>query len=160
MLGTIQLFDVVVALHVAAVVVAFGVTVVAPVAVPYIQRTNPAALPTWHGIQLRLDRFITTPGMVVVLVTGIYLASDRSLWDQTWVTVPLVIVVVLFGLTGAVFTPTDRQLAALAERDLAAGGTLSSEYERASAKLANMGGLAWLLILVAIFFMVVKPFAG
>jgi uncharacterized membrane protein len=160
MLATIQFFDVIVALHIAAVVVAFGVTVVAPVAVPYIRNTNPAALPTWHGVQLRLDRFVTTPGMIVILLTGIYMASDRSLWDQTWVTVPLVIVVVLFGLVGAVFTPADRQLAALSERDLAAGGTLSEEYEKKAAQANNMGGLAWLLILVAIFFMVVKPFAG
>jgi uncharacterized membrane protein len=156
----ILFFDVVLALHVLGVVIAFGVTIVAPIAVPYIRRTNVLALPTWHGIQLRLDRFVTTPGMVLILVTGIYMASDRSLWDQTWVTVPLVIVVLLFGLTGAVFTPADRTLAELSGRDLAAGEELSPEYERKAAQLNNMGGLAWLLIAVAIFFMTVKPFAG
>lgn len=153
-------FDVVLAFHVLAVVVAFGVTIVAPIAVPFIRRTNPVALPTWHGIQLRLDRFVTTPGMVVILITGIYMASDRSLWDQTWVTVPLVIVLALFGLTGAFFAPADRKLAALSERDLTAGDELSEEYERKAAQLNNLGGLAWLLIAVAIFFMVAKPFAG
>ena len=69
----------------------------------------------------------------------------------------LVIVFVLFGLTGGVLTPTDRKLAELAERDLKAGGGLSAEYNDLVARANLFGGLALALVVVAIFFMTAKP---
>ena len=71
---------------------------------------------------------VMTPAMVVVLGSGIYLASDRDLWDRPWVSIPMVILIVLFGLGGAFFAPRERDLAVLAERDLDGTAGRSAEY--------------------------------
>ena len=63
----------------------------------------------------------------------------------------------LFAITGAVLTPTDRKLAELAERDLAAGGGLSTEYDEHNARAALFGSIALALVVVAIVFMTTKP---
>jgi small-conductance mechanosensitive channel len=138
-------------------VVAFGITFAYPVFVPWIRRTHPAAMPAIHDAQDRLGRMLQTPGMVVVLLAGIYLASDADVWDQLWVTVPLVILVVIFGLGGAFFAPKARELGALARRDLAARGELSPEYDALLTRVLQVGVTTAMLVLVAIFFMVAKP---
>lgn len=157
MLATILFYDVVVAVHVAAVVIAFGVTFAYPVIVPWVTRTQPSAVPMTHRLQAHLNQRLTTPVMVLVLLSGIYLAADRDLFKQPWVTVPMVIIIVIFGLVGAFFIPQDKKLADLAERDLAAGGDFSAEYQAASRRVAIVGAITGLMILTAIFFMVVKP---
>ena len=73
--------------------------------------------------------------------------------------IPLVILVLLLGLGGAFFTPREKALAAFAQRDLAAGGTLSDEYHASAKVLGIVGALSSLLVLIAIFSMVAKPFA-
>ncbi len=45
----------------------------------------------------------------------------------------------------------------MAERDLAAGDTLSAEYEALSQKIATGGKIAGAIVAVTIFFMVVQP---
>ncbi len=82
-----------------------------------------------HDVQGRLGKRLITPFATLLLLSGIYLASDRDLWDQTWVTVPLVILIVILGLGGAFFSPRERRLARLAERDLGPqrDGALSDE---------------------------------
>ena len=49
------------------------------------------------------------------------------------------------------------RLAELAERDHAAGGPASADYEREARKASLFGALALLLVVVAIFLMVAKP---
>ena len=46
--------------------------------------------------------------------------------DEPWISVTFVIVIVLGGLQGAYFVPTDRKLAAMAEKELADGATTLS----------------------------------
>jgi hypothetical protein len=59
------------------------------------------------------------------------------------------------------FVPEDRRLQALAERDIAASGdgeiVLSAEYQRRGRREGMVGGLAGLLVVVAIYLMVTKP---
>ncbi|HEY5143841.1 MAG TPA: DUF2269 family protein [Solirubrobacteraceae bacterium] len=158
----IYFFDVVVAVHVMCVVLAFGVTFAYPIALPWLKANHPPAMPTVHRTQLRIGRRLITPFMVLTLLTGIYLASDRHLWSQTWVTVPLIIIVVIFGFGGAFFTPRERKLAELADRDLGPErtGALGAEYEKLFGSVMKVGALNGGLILIAIFFMVARPFAG
>jgi hypothetical protein len=78
------------------------------------------------------------------------------------VIVPLIILIALLGLGGAYFAPNERRAHELAARDVAAAGpdgavTLSPEYEAQAARIAKVGALASLLVLVAIFFMAAKP---
>ena len=155
----ILFYDVVVAIHVMCIVIAFGVTFVYPAIVPWLTRTHPRSMPTVHEVQVRIGRFVITPFATLALLTGIYLAQDRDLFKETWVTIPFVILIVLLGLGGAFFTPREKQLAVLARRDIDAGGALSEEYHGKARAVGMVGALSSLLILFAIFCMVAKPFA-
>jgi uncharacterized membrane protein len=159
MLSTIGLYQVVLTIHILAVVVAFGVIFAYPLIDAQIRRAGPAALPGLHRLHLALARSVITPAMVVVLLAGLYLVADGPYaMKDPWVGATFAILVVLFGLAGAVLIPTDRRLAELAERDLAAGGGgPSADYERELRRAGAFGGLVVLLVVVAIFLMTAKP---
>ena len=71
-------------------------------------------------------------------------------------------IVVLLGLVHGFFIPHERKLRSLAERDIeaAAGGevTLSEEYRVASKRVATVGTLAGLVVILTIYLMSTKPF--
>jgi uncharacterized membrane protein len=158
MLASITFYGVVLAVHIMAVVIAFGTTFAYPAFMPWARRTHPQAMPVIHDVSGRLGRLVMSPAMVVVLLAGAYLASDADAWSESWVSVPLVILLLIGGLGGMFFAPNERRLAELARRDLAApGGELSAEYDALFRRVA-IGGLATCaLVLVAIFFMAAKP---
>jgi uncharacterized membrane protein len=153
----ITFYSVVLSVHIMAVVVAFGTTFAYPAFMPWARKNHPAAMPVIHEMSGRLGRLVMSPAMVLVLVCGIYLASDADAWSETWVSVPLVILVVIGGLGGGFFAPRERQLAALAQRDLADGGELSAEYDDVFRQVAIAGLATCALVLIAIFFMAAKP---
>jgi len=147
-------------LHILAVVLAFGPTFGYGIlfsVLPDHPRATPALL---AGIQ-KIDRYLVTPGMVVVLLAGIYLivASDDA-WDgsEAFITVGFVAIIALFGLQHGFFRPQTARAKELAERDLKAGDTLSEEFEEISQRLGTVGPIAGLIVVVTIFFMSYKPF--
>jgi len=147
-------------LHILAVVLAFGPTFGYGIlfsVLPDHPRATPALL---AGIQ-RIDRFLVTPGMVVVLLAGIYLliASDDA-WDgsEAFITVGFIAILALFGLQHGFFRPQTAKAKALAERDLKAGDALSDEFEEVSQRLAKVGPIAGLIVVITVFFMSYKPF--
>jgi uncharacterized membrane protein len=144
MVPAILFYDVVVSVHVMAIVAAFGGWFAYPLVVP---RGDAAA----HRAQVRLSRMVVNPAGTLALIAGIYLASDRHYWDKSWVGVPLVILVVLMGITGAYFIPRQKRLAELAE----AGA--GPEYAKLAGQVRTVALVAAALVLVAIFFMVAKP---
>lgn len=144
----------VVAVHVMAIVLAFGVTFAYPILFPFIGKNHPAALRPIHEVQHKIGRFLITPFATLALLTGIYLAADRDLFDKIWVQVPMAILIVLLGLVGAFFTPNEKQAAALAPLG---GQPPSPEYLSLAVRIGKVGMLSSLLVLVAIFFMVAKP---
>ena len=75
----VQFYDVVVFFHILAVVLAFGPTFAYGVFFAAAGKTNPAALPTIGRAVLTWSRIATRRGIVVVLISGLYLADDR--WD-------------------------------------------------------------------------------
>ena len=147
----IAFYDVVLTVHILAVVVAFGVVFAYPVLDAQIRRAGPGDLPALHRLHLALAQRVITPAMVVVLLAGLYLALDRYDLGDAWISATLTILVVLFGLVGAVLTPTDRRLAELAERGP------GDDYAREARKAAIVGSLALVLVVVAIFLMTAKP---
>jgi uncharacterized membrane protein len=153
----VQFTRVVVALHVMAVVAGLGVMFAYPVVMPWLRRNHPKVMPAVHDAQDVLARRLISPGLLVILVAGIYLASKEHVWSEVWVSVPLVILIVLGGLGGAFISPRERKLAELARRDLQAGGDLGAEYDALLARVLRVDALAAFLVLVAIFFMVAKP---
>jgi uncharacterized membrane protein len=158
----IYFYDVVLSVHIMAIVAAFGVTFAYPILFPYVTREHPRMLPGLHGAQERIGKFLITPSATIALIAGFYLASDRHYMGKVWVIVPLIILIALLGLGGAFFAPNERRAAELSTRDVAAAGAdgpvmLSPEYRAVAARIAKVGTLASLLVLVAIFFMAAKP---
>jgi uncharacterized membrane protein len=157
MIASITLYGVVLAVHIMAVVVAFGTMFAYPAFIPWARKNHPDAMPVVHELSGRIGQRVTSPAMVLVLLAGVYLASDADAWSETWVSVPLVILLVIGGLGGMFFAPNDRKLGALATRDLANSGKLSAEYDALFARVAAAGLIVCALVLVAIFFMAAKP---
>jgi uncharacterized membrane protein len=147
-------------LHILAVVLAFGPTFGYAFffsVAPQHPRATPAIL---AGVQ-KVDRYLVNPGMIVLLLAGIGLLSmSDSAWDvnDVFISVGFFAIIALFALQGAFFQPQTRKAKELAERDLKAGDTLGPEFEAVSQRLSKVGGLAGLLVVVAIFFMTYKPF--
>jgi hypothetical protein len=144
MVPAVTFYDLVLSVHVMAVVAAFGVWFAYPLLVP----SGDAAA---HRAQVRVARMVVTPAGTLALLAGAYLASDRSYWSEVWVSVPLVILVVLMGLTGAYFIPRQKRLA-----DLADAGA-RSDYATLAGQVRGVALIAAALVVVAIFFMVAKP---
>jgi uncharacterized membrane protein len=145
-------------LHILAVVLAFGPTFGYALffsVAPQYPRAVPAIL---TGVQ-KCDRYLVNPGMIVLLLAGIFLLVDGD-WEsnEAFITVGFLAIIVLFGLQHAFFQPQTRKAKELAERDLRSGDTLSAEFEAVSERLGKVGGLAGLIVVVTIFFMTYKPF--
>jgi uncharacterized membrane protein len=161
-LASIEFYDVIFFLHVAAVVVGFGPTFGYAFFQSVAERSFPRSIPNVMRAMHAVDRFLVVPGILVVLAAGVYLVLEGPWdWSDTFVNVGLVVIVVLLVLALTYFPASERKLAQLAERDIAAAGDgevkLSDEYWAASKRSALVGSLAGVLVLVALFFMVVKP---
>ena len=147
-------------LHILAVVLAFGPTFAYAIFGAVAQQ-NPRATPAiLNGIQA-CDRYLVTPGMVVALIAGIgLLAMSDGAWDTSdaFVGIGFLAIFVLFGLQHGFFRPQTQKAKEIAERDLKAGETLSPDFEAVTERISNVGKLAGLIVVVAIFFMTYKPF--
>jgi hypothetical protein len=164
----VSVFEVVLAIHVMAVVVAFGVTFAYPVMFAVAARRDPRSLPIMHRIEYTIERMLVNPGLLLVLAAGIYLASDSHQWSQFFVQWGLAAVIVIGALIGAVMIPTAKRAEEIAQRDLAGvvastesatGSTIemSAEYRALVRRLSIVGSLLSTLVLVTILFMVIRP---
>jgi hypothetical protein len=156
----IVLYDVVLAIHIMAVVIAFGLTFALPVMFAVGARRDPRSLPVLHRIEYTLERALVNPGLLVVVLAGVYLASKGHEWSQFFVQWGIGAALVIGALVGSVMIPTGKRAEQLAERDLAAAGgsgELSTEYRALTRRLATVGTLLSGLVLLTIFFMATKP---
>jgi hypothetical protein len=147
----LRFYDVILSVHVMAVVVAFGVVFTYPVVLPWLRRHHPGSMAVAHQVQGRLGSSLISPAAALALLAGAYLATDGGLWSEVWVTIPLVILLAILGVGGAVFAPTERRLAALAS-----GGVDSPEYDAAFKRVMPLYVAVAVAVLVAIFLMVTK----
>jgi hypothetical protein len=150
-------YEVVLAVHIMAVIIAFGVTFAYPIMFSVAARLDPRSLPVLHRIEYSIEQRLTNPGLVVVLAAGIYLASKLHVWSAFYVQWGFAAVIVIGGVVGAVMIPTAKRAAALAERDLAASSedpvSFSDEYRALTRRLATVGTLLSVLVLVTVYFM-------
>ncbi len=145
-------------LHILAVVLAFGPTFGYGIlfsVTPQFPRATPAII---AGIQ-KIDNYLVQPGMLVLLLAGIYLLVDGP-WEASdaFISVGFLAIIVLFGLSHAFFRPQTAQARELAERDLRSGDELGAEYTQVAERLGKVGPLAGLIVVVTVFFMAYKPF--
>ena len=154
-------YDYVLALHIIAVVIAFGWTFTLPVVYAVAAKVDPRGLPLLHRIELTIFRLVLNPALVVVLGAGIFLASDGHHWKEFFVQWGLAAVVVLGGLVGAILIPAAKRAEAAARGDLEGHGggeeQPGEEYRAAVRRLNVVGSAASLLVLVTIAFMVTQP---
>ena len=154
----ISLYDLSVWVHVSAVVVGLGTTFVGAVSFPLALRAGVRHLPYAHELQLLISQRLTGPALALIILTGIYQTIDAD-WGfgSFWISATFLIVIALGALIGAYFIPTDRKLAAQAQRELDETGTVSDDYQRQARREGIFGAVAGLLIIAAIFLMVTKP---
>jgi hypothetical protein len=156
-----SLYDVILAVHIMAVVIAFGVTFAYPIMFAVGARRDPRSLPVLHRIAYTIDRALVNGALVLVLGAGIFLASDGHHWSEFFVQWGIGAVIVIGALTGSVMIPTAKRAAQIAERDIAAAGPgdleLSNEYQALARRLATVGSLLSALVLITILFMATKP---
>ena len=158
MLTAVSFYEVVLAIHIAAVVVAFGVTFAYPIMFAVAARHDPRSLPLVHRIEYTVERVLINPALLLVVLAGIYLASKGHFWSDFFVQWGLAAAIVIGALVGAIMIPTAKRAEQAAARDLGAtaGGEvqLSEEYRALTRRLSTVGSLISLIVLVTIYFMV------
>jgi len=146
--------------HVIAVVVALGPTFGYGVMFSVIPK-YPRAAPALIAGMRKVDRVLVNPGMILLLVAGIIvLATSGSVWkgSQFFIVWGFIAIIALFGVQHGFFAPQMAKLQEIADRDLAAGDTFSTEFQTTSQKIAQIGAATGLLIVVTVFIMAYKPF--
>jgi hypothetical protein len=155
--------DLVLAVHVLAAVIGFGVVFAYPLLLTAAARMDPSVTPWLLHARQRLGRVLINPGLLVVVLAGIYLATDEHQWSCFYVQWGIGAVLVIGAIEGSFTIPRAGRLAQIAARDLAAtavpaGGqrttaTWSPEYVAAFRRLSIGGALVQLIVVVTIFLM-------
>jgi hypothetical protein len=142
--------DVVLAVHIAAVLITFGVIFAYPVIYLAAAQLGPQAMPVYYRMRALLGRRLISPGLGLVLVAGIYLASDLHQWKHFYTQWGVAIVVVIGAIQGAFLTPREKRLAELAEGDVS-----GPEYQALSKRVAMVDSLLLVLVLATVYLMTV-----
>jgi hypothetical protein len=151
LLAAVRFYDVVLWIHVTAVVVAFGALFAYPLFLRVNSRAAIEQRAGLHRLQIAFSKRITGPTIVVVLAAGVYLASDGHLWSHGWVGAGLGLLIVIAGLGATVLRKGEERLLALAEQHDESG------YAAALATVMSWTVLTLALLVVTIFLMTVKP---
>jgi uncharacterized membrane protein len=158
----ITLYNVILALHIMAVVIAFGFIFALPVVYMVAGKLDPRSLPVLHRIEYTVERMVINPALLVLVLAGIYLASKGHYWSQFFVQWGLAAVVVIGAVVGAVMIPAAKHAEEAARASLTStgeGGDFqpSPEYQALVRRLNLVGSGLGVLVLLTIFFMAVKP---
>jgi hypothetical protein len=155
-------FTLVLAVHVASIVISLGVTFAYPVMYAVGIRSEPRSMPGLHRIQDSVGKLVISPFLGLALLAGIYVASKLHVWSDFYVQWGLGVIIVIGALGGLFFAPSERRLAELAERDIAAADEASpgqprivfgAEYKALRQRVLLVGLLMNALVLLTIYFM-------
>jgi len=152
--------QVILALHILSVVAAFGVVFAYPIFMTIGARLDPSAMPWFHRMQQAVSRWLIGPGLLLVVIFGVILASKYHAWHAFYVQWGIGAAVVMGALEGMFMIPREGRLADLARRDLQAPppqpgavATRSAEYEAVFRQVA-IGGIALnLIVILTVYFM-------
>ncbi len=157
MLLAVALWQVVLALHIIAVVVAFGATFAYPVLLGVVTKSDTRALPALYRALHAISQRVIMPGLAAIVVFGIYLASHLHLWSTFFVQWGLGVAIVIGAVEGAYLGPREKRLVEVADQDLAAAGdgpvTPSAEHDSLVRRIGATGALMDLLVVLTIYFM-------
>jgi hypothetical protein len=158
----VTFYDVVKWIHVTAIVVGLGPTFAYGVYIAIAAAKEPRSVPFVFDVIQRIDRTFVTGGSLLILITGIYLTADRWDFGYFFVTWGLIAIIALIAIGILFFGPNERRAEQLARRDIEASGPgevkFSDEFNAVNLKMARMGPITGLIIVVTIYVMVAKPF--
>ena len=146
-------YDVVKWLHITAVVAAFGPLFAYPVLLAVAAKAPIGQRVGLHRTQIEISKKITGPVIGVILLAGVYLATDRDLWSEFYVIASFVLLLVIAGLGVTVLRHNEESLAEMAETGDEAG------YARVLPTLRLWTLFTVVLIVLTIYLMTAKPFA-
>ena len=106
----VAVYEVVLAIHIMAVVVAFGVTFAYPIIFAVVAKADPRSTAGAAPHRVHVGQRLIQPGLAVVLLAGVYLASELHEWSEFFVQWGLAAAIVLGALAGMFFTPIERRL--------------------------------------------------
>jgi len=125
--------DVILAVHILGAVIGFGTAFAFPVLFTAASRSDPEVIPWLLRARQRVGRLLVNPGLLVVVLAGVYLASDEHQWGNFYVDWGIAAAVALGALERSLIIRPAIRLASLAERDLAATA-VPAAGQRTSAK--------------------------
>jgi uncharacterized membrane protein len=140
-------YNILLLLHIVAVVVAFAPAAINPLLERYLVRNGgDAALQTWAGFARDYTKKIALSALVVALVTGILMivvSDDVIEFSDTWISLAFLVWFAIAGVVSALILK--------GERLVAAGDMKGREL------LAKGGPIATVLLLVMLYLMIFKP---
>ncbi len=139
-------------IHILAVTAWLGANVTQFVVTPAMQKTGGAPAAEWMRQVVRLGTRVYSPAAVLILVTGVWMVLRNSLFEfeQVFVTVGFITVIVGMAFGMRVFGPGGRDVAALHD----AGDETAAAV--AHKRLAVFGIVDTALVVIAIWMMVDK----
>lgn len=153
-------WQIILAIHVVFVVAAFGLLLAYPLITIAAERMDRRALPVILRVRVLLSRSLVNPGLLVVVISGVYLAAQLHQWGDFYVWWGIAAALAIGGLEGALVTRQSAALAALAERDVALfdepEGGWSSDYVTARGRADQVNALLAVIVVVTTFLMVVQ----
>lgn len=150
MIAALDVDSLILSVHIAAVVVAFGPLFAYPALAAVVRRSDPAVLPVLHRAQHRVAKWVITPALPTILAAGIYLSASEHVFGQAWVIFPIVAIVVLMALHRLVLLRGYRKLSEPGAAEAPLGRSLAQRVTHAEI-------LAALLALATILVMTAKP---
>ena len=149
----VQLYDVVLWVHITAVVAAFGALFAYPIFLAVNAQAPLTERAGLHRMQIAFSKRVTGPVIGVILLAGIYLATDADAWDEPWVGISLVMLFVIAGLGATVLRRGEEKMLESSERSDEAG------YLSALAATRTWTLITLVLVVLTIYVMTAKPFA-
>ncbi|HEY5429702.1 MAG TPA: hypothetical protein VIK04_11340 [Solirubrobacteraceae bacterium] len=163
LVAAVAFSDLILAIHILGAVIGFGVVFAFPMLFGLAARTDPGVIPWLLRARRSVGRYVVNPGLLVVVLAGIYLATDEHQWSKFYVGWGIIAAIAIGAIEGAVIVRRAGPLATLAERDLAAtavpaGGrrtsaTWSPEYTAARRRFSTAGNGMALIVVVTVFIM-------
>ena len=161
----VEVYDVSVAVHVMAAIVAFGPLFAFPLFISITERRDRLSLPVVLRAVNRSERMLVVPATAVVGFTGVYQAIDGpfSFDDDPWMTIGFALYLLVFGLLVFLVEPLRARAADEADRALDEADEDDHELELSEAYRARMRlpnalmPAFWVVILFVVYLMEVKP---
>lgn len=163
--GTVTFYNVIVFFHIAAVVVGFGPTFAYGMFQAIAARDGMRGSLTVTRATVAWNQTGLTVSMVIVFLSGMYLAAYESFWEFSdfFISWGFIVILVLFGLVHGYFVPRERKFIAMLEEevDRPGGGESAAPPATVTAlgqQIGRVGIATGLLLIVTIYFMTTKPF--